>query len=227
MATADVDICNRALYRVGSKVRLSSLDTSTSEEGKACSFLYAQVRDEVLASFPWAFATKRVTLAPLSGVTRSGWAYAFDLPADCVAPLYVFTGVRRGAPISGTGPSGYSPVGVSGLNTYTAGGAAQPIPFAVESNDAGDGRLFLCDLPAPELAYVARVTAVVGFPPLFVDAVAWKLAAELALGLPVKPQLEQQCLARYQAALARAGAAEFRGQQEDRPAAAVHIAVRE
>lgn len=221
MATTEADICNRALLRIGSTKRIADLD-DTSTEGLACNTLYPQVRDEVLAAFPWPFAAKRQTLAPLSGVTRDGWGYAFEVPVDCIAPRYVFAGVRPGGTVAmayvGQWPTAPNP---------DASQQVPAVPFAVESDDAGEGRLLLCDSAAPQLVYTARITAPPAFPPLFVNTLAWRLAAELALAVSVKPQFEQQCMQRYYAAIAQASAAALRGQQEDAPADAKHIAIRE
>lgn len=82
-------------------------------------------------------------------------------------------------------------------------------PFAIS------GRRLLTDDESPELVYTSLVSTVSLYPPHFVDALAWKLAAELVFSLPVKPQLADQADRRYQFALAKAMAADLRKEQRD------------
>lgn len=218
MATVESDICNRALLRVGQKQTISNLETDTTTPGALCRVLYAQCRDEVLEGFPWPFAAKHQVLALLP-TTRSGWAYMYELPEDCLFPRYIYAGVR---------PGGAAPVTSSAIIAATLGRlpALQKVPFTVELSDDGAGRVLLTDQSAAELIYTAEVADVTAFPPLFVSALAWRLASELALALPVKAALADWANKQYLAELARAGATAFRGAQEDPQQDATYIASR-
>jgi hypothetical protein len=192
---SEVDICNLALLRIGSSKQLASL-TEASTEGRACALLYPLKREQALASFPWAFATKREELALLSGGTtpqeepRSGWAFVYALPADCLSPQYIWAGKRNPTP-------------------------EQRPPFTTELASSGDGRVLLTDVEDAQLVYTAPVTTAVRFPPLFVEALAWLLASELALSLRKEPGLGRAALMQWQAALGAAGAQALREQQTD------------
>jgi hypothetical protein len=214
MATVEADICNVALYRIGQKEMIASLDEA-SVQASACKVLYPNARDVVLASFLWAFAEKYATLALLVP-TRTGWSYEYQLPSDCIAPRYISTGVRPGA-LTST---------VDSICLPASAGAGQKIAFAIGASDDGTGRILLTDQAQAELVYTARITTVIAFPPLFIEALAYRLAADLALGLPVKPGVADQMERAFQMALARAGAAEFRGQQNDPQSDSEFITVR-
>jgi len=64
MAATYEAIANAALVRVGNKVRLgtSALTSPTSEPALSLSQVQTIVRDKLLQSFPWNFATRRRTL---------------------------------------------------------------------------------------------------------------------------------------------------------------------
>lgn len=88
MPSSDVDICNMALLRLGAN-RISSL-ADGSNEGIACTEVYATLRDTYLASFPWSFATQKgAQLTPLAATPPTEWGYQFDVPSDLLALLRV------------------------------------------------------------------------------------------------------------------------------------------
>lgn len=212
MVTAEADICNRALARIGQKNELiSDLATDQTETAALCNVFYPQCRDELLASFPWPFATKHQVLALLT-TTRSGWACAYAAPEDMVQAQYIYPGFRRGAPIA------QGPFGVRGgfsSAQLPLGGISSTIAYAMEASDDGTSRIILTDQSSAELIYTAQIIAVVAFPPLFVDCLAWKMASELALALPIKAQLADMASKKYELSFARAGAQAFRESTED------------
>ena len=55
---SEVDICNRALSKLGA-ARITSL-TEDSVNARACNAMYESVRDAELRAHPWNFAMKRV-----------------------------------------------------------------------------------------------------------------------------------------------------------------------
>ncbi len=80
MAMSSTLICNMALARIGSK-RRNHYEADESVEAIHCRTHYEQVRDALLRSHSWRFATGR---AELSGRTDYdlGWDNQFDLPTD-------------------------------------------------------------------------------------------------------------------------------------------------
>lgn len=82
MPASSTDVCNQALAHLGERP-ISSLDDDT-KAGRACKLHYQPVRDEVLRSHRWNFATTRATLSQLEDAPVFGWSYQYQLPADCL-----------------------------------------------------------------------------------------------------------------------------------------------
>lgn len=195
----EVELCNLALLRIGQRDLITSL-AGTSAPARACAVLYPIARDFMLASYAWPFATRRLALTAYDydmdpDFERSGWGYSYTLPTDYLAAQYIWSGVRNPA-----------------FDART--------PFAVEGNTATGTPdvltpFILTDQEDAELVYTAAITDTTQFPALFCDALAWKLAAELALALAVKPQLAGMMLQGLERSMAMAINAELRSSQSD------------
>jgi hypothetical protein len=79
---SSVDICNRALQKLGAK-RITSL-SEASTNARSCNACYETIRDAELRKHPWNFAIKIVALAADSSAPAWGRANAFQLPADFI-----------------------------------------------------------------------------------------------------------------------------------------------
>jgi hypothetical protein len=174
----EASICNLALIRIGSAALIDSLNEDTAE-ARACKVLYPHTRDNALSEFDWPFARRRSTLARLAGVERTNWGFAFTLPTDCLAVRSIITATRT--------PS-----------------ITSQVPYTIETNDAGNGKILLCDSDNVEIFYTARLATVGLLPAYFVEALAWLLARELSMTLAVRPDLRQQALQSWEMSLARA-----------------------
>jgi len=86
----ETDLTNRALSLIG-EAPVSSLDDGTAA-GRAVGLHFEPVRDSLLRSHPWDFATGRVELSRLSTDPPFGFGCAFSLPADCLR-VVTFNGV--------------------------------------------------------------------------------------------------------------------------------------
>lgn len=186
----EAGVANLALLAVGQRELLDSLDEATTP-AEMCAASFDGARDSVLAAFPWRFCRRRAVLAS-TGQTRSGWAYVYSLPAECITPVEIFPGTRPTAP-------------------------GDEVPFDLELNDKGTALVLCTDMSPAELSYVYRLKTVALWPPLFVDAVAAQLAVKLALGLPVKPQLAAGLVPAAQQALLRAAAHDNRSGKDSPP----------
>lgn len=82
MSVSDVKICNLALRKLGARL-IESLSDS-SQEAVTCNLFYVQVRDAVLREHPWNFAAARLRLARLAETPAFGYAFQYQLPADCL-----------------------------------------------------------------------------------------------------------------------------------------------
>jgi hypothetical protein len=87
MATTDVDICNRALSRLGTRATISALDEN-STEARTAFIWYAATRDTLLRAHDWNFARRRVVLAE-QGTAPTGWTFRYALPTDCIRLLRI------------------------------------------------------------------------------------------------------------------------------------------
>ena len=176
MATAEAAVCNVALLRIGQTQFIESLNDPTNI-GKVCKASFLFSRDQLLQARPWPFATLRQTLAVLADdedddEARSGWAFTYALPSDCIAPRYLWAGVDN--------PS-----------------KEEVVPFRIESSRDLQARVLLSNLEDAELIYTARVTEVSRWDPLFSEALAMKVASDLAFGIAKKPALGAELLKGY------------------------------
>lgn len=174
MATSQTEICNLALVRLGDYL-ITSLDED-STAARYCKLFYAKVRDAVLRDFPWNFAVRKKALALASETPIFGYAYMYGLPSDCLRALDLRT-------------------------AYTNGPAVE---FSIELNAAGTARMLCTNEPEAHLRYVARVEDPNLYDAEFVEAVSWKLAADLAQPITGDTSKQNAMLTMYQNTLVQA-----------------------
>lgn len=92
MALSAIALCSRALLMIGA-ASLSSFDEGTAEAEVAAN-LYPSVRDALLSSHPWNFATRAEWLARLAAAPQADFQEAFALPDDCLRVLSAGRGPR-------------------------------------------------------------------------------------------------------------------------------------
>jgi len=80
MALSAIALCSRALLKLGAAT-IASFDDGTAES-EVCANLYPSVRDALLSSYPWKFATGQVSLPRLVAQPVADYAMAYQLPAD-------------------------------------------------------------------------------------------------------------------------------------------------
>lgn len=100
MATSETEICNLALQQLGA-ARIISL-AADSVEARLCSDFYTLLRDELLRSHPWKFATKRIDLARATPTPEFGFDFYYQLPTDCLRVLKVDGDETYGWTVEGT-----------------------------------------------------------------------------------------------------------------------------
>jgi hypothetical protein len=76
------DVVNAALVEIGGS-RITSL-TDGSTNANAANDIYTEIRDGLLRSHNWNFATKRAKLAQSSTVPAFEFDYAYPLPSDWI-----------------------------------------------------------------------------------------------------------------------------------------------
>ena len=140
-----------------------------------CARLYEPLRDALLAAHPWRFAEAHQALALMADAAPAGWTYAYALPADCLAARAVVDG-----------------------QTGITERPSPPVPFAVS------GATVLTDQVGAVLIYTRRATDPVRFDPLFTDALATKLAADLAMARRLDRLIRDQMVRDHQLIMAQA-----------------------
>jgi len=85
MSLSNVELCSAALVKLGAE-SISSFADGTTEADIAAA-LYDIIRDSLLGTHPWSFATAHAELALLPTTPLSNFQYAFELPADFIKAI--------------------------------------------------------------------------------------------------------------------------------------------
>jgi hypothetical protein len=199
---APSNICNMALSNIGVTSFIENLE-DVKKEAKICKLFYEQVRDIVLCDFNWSFARARKVLSEIPYPSSiKEWAHAFQLPTDYLKARFINNGMRnlpadyvanvqQFNPCAGLPPSGLRP------------------SFDIE------GKILLTDQTTVELIYTKQVTSETDFTKQFIEAFAWRLAAQLVTPLRVKPQERVAAFNAYGDALNRAITSDENSKQAD------------
>jgi len=181
----NVAICNHALTYIGAPF-ISSLSDGTTAANYLTK-IYAPTLNELLRAHPWSFATRLVELSEATGEADEApeWAYAYEYPSDCLRILKVYNGDEYGK-----SPTDYN------LATVTE--------FVVRMDSDADAKIILTNEEDAFAYYIALVEDEDLYDPLFVLALAYALAAKLAV--PLKGDFKMQQAMQYQFAAAEAKA---------------------
>ncbi len=187
---SEVDICNIALAHLGDDATVASLDPPEgSAQAEHCARFYPVARDSLLEMHTWAFASRRIALAPL-GSGWQEWRFAYAQPADALNIIAVLP------------PDATDDYSVDGA----MGGRYVPQPFSCETNANGADVIYTNQENAV-LRYSALVVDTTRFSPLFVMTLSWHLASMLA-GPMLKGDAgateAKRCIAMMQGFLAKA-----------------------
>lgn len=161
MSRTDVNIVNMALSRLGVTAQITALSETTSEAAIQANLIYEQVRDTLLADFPWKFAVKHVPLVQAIDPDQVEYSFVYEYPDDCLRILR--------------------------LHTEGSGFPALQDEYEVYVMDTGDGttheKVVACDVEDAYVTYISSVTDPDEFSNHFTDCLAWRLAAELSVPL--------------------------------------------
>lgn len=157
---------------------IASLDES-SPEAQYCRRLYPVCRDQVLRDYPWVFAERRKLLAVVTLNDTYGFEYAYQYPPDCLRAISIHQDA-----------------------------AADPVPFKVINAGDATGKIILTDQEAAVLVYTFKCTNPGVFDSAFITALAYRLAADLAMPVTRKPVLAETMTRSYRMHIAAAGSAD-------------------
>lgn len=194
MVTTVLEIYNMGITRLGHEP-MSAVDENT-KAGRLVRLHYPTVRDGLLRSHPWNFAVRRAALAQLSVTPSFEFDYAYALPTDpyCLKVLrtsFEATGFSSAAVYGFPGLFGYGPI---------------PVEHRIETIDVSGTpvRALLINESSVSIEYVARIEDVSLYDPMFVDCLAAKLAAEIAIGLTDNQSTAKTAMDIYQMKMSEA-----------------------
>lgn len=181
-----VEVCNLALGRIGQGASrpLQALDEG-SETANACLRVFAPAMAAMLREYEWPFATRSAALS-VSAEAVDGWAYVYAYPDNCAYLLAVAE---------------------AGQDATRLPVKALRRPFGLVAAADGESLLVASNVPEARAWYTVNVTNPHFGDALFQDALAWRVAAELGLGLKADPQLSVNAGNQYRLALSKALAA--------------------
>ena len=84
----ETEVINVGLRRVGAS-RITSRTQPNSKSANVANDIYDEVRDRLLASHPWNFATLRIQLAKLTAAPEFEYDNAFGMPFDWLRTISV------------------------------------------------------------------------------------------------------------------------------------------
>ncbi len=166
-AVSEVAICNKALRYLGAAEILSF--AQNSREADLCLQGYTEARNELLAAHHWSFATRYTTLAPLG-----------DDPLDA-----------EKAPANAA-RFGYSCAYRLPMDCLAVQRLWDNEPYLLTENS-----VVYTDASPAKAVLTVMVDNPKVFPPLFVEALARRLAASLAVALVNNARLEQTMFQRF------------------------------
>lgn len=150
-----IEIINLALAKLSDGNTLQSLSENSPEAMQAQAHWDVAVRG-VLSEFPWDFAKKQQRLNQLAeDVSLSAYEYHYAYPVNCIL-------IRR---------------------VYSSAAQAGNVPFSTGLSFDGNQRIVMCNQEDAVAEYTIDAPPVTSFPVSFVNALAWRLAAEIALAI--------------------------------------------
>ena len=186
-----IEICNMALFRIGVGQRIDDLEEASAAAEK-CNAFYEHSRDFVLrADNDWGFATAFADLAEVEVNPDQRYEHAYAVPVDCLRIRRLTSAEYPRVDWQCEGDRyyyGYPRIPQIGYNVI---------------NGAGN-RLIATNAKPARLEYTLKVTEPELFDPVFVSALAWKLAGNIAPALSKDPGVAASCDAQYMMEIMRA-----------------------
>lgn len=202
---SDTDICNAALAILGAEP-ITGIQADTSQQALACQRVYRIARDACLRSHPWNFARVWTPLALLQAVPPQLlikpdphfqgeiiYTGAYQIPPDCIR-------VFRASPFNYNfrivGKSLYSdaPPQVISQASFIGAEPGVGLPPATDTTNPN----------IVGIEYITRNCDPSEFDTMFIDALATKIAMELAYAITGNMQVKQDLNAEYKMKLEEA-----------------------
>lgn len=176
-----VDIANRALSKLGAS-RITSL-TDNNKGARAMLARLEFLRDAELEAHPWRFSIVRTKLPALVDAPVYGFSYQYQRPSDDLRPVMV-----------GDYPINAQTIGVQ----YSGSGYVEP-------NFEIIGQTIQTNISAPlKYEYISRIDVPGLYPPLFVEALACRMAMDACEELTQSSSKYDRAAAQYKDAIREA-----------------------
>jgi hypothetical protein len=228
MAYSQASISNLALGRIGARGQIVDVNDPSPNAVKVLS-VWDAIFQEVLSERDWKFAKTRVPLQLSTVTPLYTWKFAWALPADFLrvtrprrrqneTDLWCFNGYGGQGWYSQQDPP-FFPYGWDyRVETLTSGwdltvnppipwgtGTTPPTPFPSGKYALTNYGGWLCGpnnqpLPAA-MTYIRLITDYSQLMPGFVNALAWRLAQELSIGVTEDKQKWEMCRDQYKESL--------------------------
>jgi hypothetical protein len=163
-----VEIFNSALGHIGQGTILAAA-TDDGPEARECRRYYAMNRDALLAEHPWRFASRNVTLARFTP-SPTPFQFAYAKPAGALM-------------VRGVTDAGNQPV------DWELGGVTDQI--------GDETPLILTEAEAAFALITRRIEQEAQFPPLFAEALAWRLAWSISFPITREVGRRRECWEQY------------------------------
>lgn len=171
---SSVDICNLALGRLGIDQNLNSLDQNT-RNARMCRKFYDPLRKSVLREHDWIFAEAIVSLALASDEEHPDYEFAYGYPSNCLKAKRI--------------------INVNGKAV---------LDYEVSLSASGTKKILYTNVESAQLAYTVDITDANVFDDNFIDALAWRITAELAVPIKGSPSTGQYSQEQYTKILSKA-----------------------
>lgn len=216
MASSIVEIYNMALGHLGSLNQVAST-TEQSAEAMICNLYYTQALNLLLDDCPWPFAKKIAPLIPVGtiqdgppfsngGAPTQEFLFSFLYPPDCVRMQRLYSSQFV------TNENIIWDIGWTGGWDQTQ----NRLPFIIVPDPKNPNQnLVYTNWDSIYAWYTTNTTSVAMYPPKFVDALTWLLAAFIAPKVTAgEPNTAEKMKAQFERSKAEAKAAAFNEQQD-------------
>jgi len=184
MAVSPVAICNQALGWLGGSLIISLEDPS--KEAKLCKANFDLLRDAVLEEREWTFAVKRMEPSALLAPPFYGFDKAFQIPAEVIRILQVS---RAGEVIDGAIIEG-------SFLSATRGGTGNGRETRIEWSREGD-QILANNSDRIFIRALIQITDTTKFSPAFDQALAARIAMDLAIPITGSRGLQKDMAGLY------------------------------
>lgn len=193
-----VSICNQALGWLGANL-ITSLDDD-NKEAQLCKVNFPELRNAVLEEREWTFAVRRFQVSPLVLEPLYGYTNQFLIPPNVIRvlnfPNTQFTDPGSSLLIgTGLGVRAVGPDQQPQLNTFRVEGIEQP---------SATGTVILANTDNLIFRAIVVVSNIGLWTPMFIQCLAQRIAADLAIPLTQNRNLQRDMWTLYEQKLNRA-----------------------